>query len=943
MLFYFISLATPDTLEQTISAPSPGKSATPAVGLTCSPPSPRIPLQMVGDPATRRLLPQTSQMQSFTFAPSSFGRRENQKNYVFVDEHNRHKRLKVMRACEGCRRRKIKCDAATTNTWPCSACIRLKLHCVPPALNYDRPFPPAPQDYEGERVEYGSADDDSHHQQVAMQQMVGPLKIVPPPSYTQELSYSDPAGLYHPGPYGDPPFGHSQPSIHYGNMPTPVSAVVSQQSYPPQQPVYPPMPSQQPPAHPESPEAYEQDPYGQQDLADLLGNLRVNEAGSAPYLNNKNRNTALSEEPAFEDAENYQHALPAALSGPDLKVRIPPELMPDDQTAMDYFDLYFVNVHPYVPVLNKAHFYQQWSTNRDAMSPLIIEAIFAIAGKLADEPSQGHQWLALASKHADAFMDVPRLSTLQGMLMVLKARESAPKRGYYYRSWMTVVQCVQMAKDLGLDEHFEEHKAGRPCGSELVDCVTKTRIWQTVFACELMIGSPQGRTDLSVDMESLDLSVPRGVVGNDEAEYHVTRNFAYFAKIALNVRRMNNVYARIKKKKEWGIDPDFVKLNPSFESWMNDLPSDLQVNFPPDETPPWIPCHFIGNLHSYYYLSIIMLHRPQLTFMEPTSLDGGWKHHMMICYSSAKLLCRLQEALLQYFGMTGLLCMQRGINFTIYCILTCTVLHLVALTSPDPDLNVDAREYFTRHMRILEKCTSSWPMPDMQQQIDALREAFSADTRKPFVLKPTFPYGSPGATNMSPPRSTAQYRPRVVSSQQVLEQQHAPQHVSHIAHPLSPPISAGGVDSKSNSPAVQSLGMMAPGQRGPQLQPPSSAGVPMGADPSAWNPSRIFDQWNTTFGTSPRQSTSAPQTIPLKLAISGAQEIPTLPEMQPLPNANLGSNSHPLPPQQYSGAPIPSFVSPSMWQESVASVYEGGLKRQQQWDYDQNILAKRPR
>ena len=42
-----------------------------------------------------------------------------------------------MRACEGCRRRKIKCDAATTNTWPCSACVRLKLHCVPPSLNYD--------------------------------------------------------------------------------------------------------------------------------------------------------------------------------------------------------------------------------------------------------------------------------------------------------------------------------------------------------------------------------------------------------------------------------------------------------------------------------------------------------------------------------------------------------------------------------------------------------------------------------------------------------------------------------------------------------------------------------------------------------------------------------------------------------------------------------------
>ena len=62
-----------------------------------------------------------------------------------------------------------------------------------------------------------------------------------------------------------------------------------------------------------------------------------------------------------------------------------------------------------------------------------------------------------------------------------------------------------MAKDLGLDEHFEEHKAGRPCGSELADCITKTRIWQTIFVCELMIGSPQGAKLLRLH-ESLQLT-----------------------------------------------------------------------------------------------------------------------------------------------------------------------------------------------------------------------------------------------------------------------------------------------------------------------------------------------------------------------------------------------------------------------------------------------------
>lgn len=94
--------------------------------------------------------------------------------------------------------------------------------------------------------------------------------------------------------------------------------------------------------------------------------------------------------------------------------------------------------------------------------------------------------------HADAFMDVPRLSTLQALLMILKAREAAPKRGYYYRSWMTVVQCVQMAKDLGLEEHYEEHQAGRPCEYSPSDCQLRTRIWQTVFVCEVMVGTPQG-------------------------------------------------------------------------------------------------------------------------------------------------------------------------------------------------------------------------------------------------------------------------------------------------------------------------------------------------------------------------------------------------------------------------------------------------------------------
>ena len=98
-------------------------------------------------------------------------------------------------------------------------------------------------------------------------------------------------------------------------------------------------------------------------------------------------------------------------------------------------------------------------------------------------------------EHEESFKDVPRLSTIQAMILILKAREAVPKRGYFYRSWMTVVNCVAMAKDLDLDSHFELHQMGKSCGSAGHDCVTKTRVWHMLFMLEVMVGGPQGKTN----------------------------------------------------------------------------------------------------------------------------------------------------------------------------------------------------------------------------------------------------------------------------------------------------------------------------------------------------------------------------------------------------------------------------------------------------------------
>jgi hypothetical protein len=140
-------------------------------------------------------------------------------------------------------------------------------------------------------------------------------------------------------------------------------------------------------------------------------------------------------------------------------------------------------------------------------------------------------------------------------------------------------------------------------------------------------------------------------------------------------------------------------------------------------------------------------------------------------------------------------------------------------------------------------------MPDMQQQIESLREAFSADTSKPFVLKTSFPYGSPVVqANPSPSRGGQYRQPPQLLRPSSMDQHHSQQqHVSYVAHPITPPISAGGVDTKGDSPAIQSLVMMATGQRVPQQkhqqqQQTMPSSIPMvDASSMNWNPSRIFE------------------------------------------------------------------------------------------------------
>ncbi|KAL8649566.1 MAG: hypothetical protein Q9210_004320 [Variospora velana] len=803
----------------------------------------------------RHTLPQDFPMQSFAFAPPNLGVGDNKKSkrgntyditsrlglcshsldYVFVDEHNRHKRLKggggTYSGLEG-------------------------------VLDFDHSSASGDDDH------YGHAGDATQYFHYG----------------TPSDPMPNPQGAYgqHHADYSGPEHGErdlNEATFNYNTVaPMPMSLPETYQNPAAFQPV-----NTTPPQPLLNDNSWENDHRTASDLSDVLGELNIKENGVALYISQQKK--SLAEAPALEE---FEIKLPSTATGSGSTVRIPQELMPSEEQCLLWFDYFFTHIHPYVPVLSKSYFHQQWRTNRKSISPLILEAIFACAGRMSNDPVQGAQWLALASKHEDCFMDVPRLSTIQALLLLLKAREAAPKRGYYYRSWMTVKTLVSMAKDLELHEHYADHQADRDCGHDPTECLIRTRIWQTIFVCEMMIGGPQGRFDMGVDPDTVDFEIPRAEPGVDSSDYQISRQFLYLVRNVRNVRHLHDTYGKVKKQKDWASDPKFTSLNPEAISWVENLPKDLQVEYPEGDAPPWLPNHFVGNIHSYYHLNVVMVHRPQLTSSKTFRAGGSWKKHME-----------------------------------------------VAITSPDPAFNKDAKEYFTRHMRLMENCTSAWPVPEMQASIDALREAFSADTSQAFCLKSSFPYGSPRAPlRPSEPVETKYHAPfaRHSSHEQAAQ-------VHYSSQPLTPPISAGLDTTQSGS---MNLGLM-PNSYQQGLDMDS-----LNLDHSEWNPTRIFDQWNTAFpnpammsnttnGSQPSPPIYTPNSIASQDMAHVSESIQQQQQQYPMQTT--------MPPlQQVQPSPsyastAPSFVTPNMWRDTVANTYDpGGMKRR--WEMDSSHLIE---
>jgi hypothetical protein len=170
-------------------------------------------------------------------------------------------------------------------------------------------------------------------------------------------------------------------------------------------------------------------------------------------------------------------------------------------------------------------------------------------------------------------------------------------------------------------------------------------------------------------------------------------------------------------------------------------------------------------------------------------------------------------------------------------------------------------------MRVLEQCISAWPMREVEDQINALRVAFSANVNKPFELKASFPYGSPSEPYQPSSPLDSQYYPLQIPPNPQYDHQ---RELTHPLQTLTPPISAGASDSRTESPQYPVTFGQPDSQTAPSMMIHNSVPMP---ENDQWNPTPIIDQWNTAFAISP--SAMAP---PSSHSQSPSSNMPILPQ-----------------------------------------------------------------
>ncbi|KAI8382278.1 fungal-specific transcription factor domain-containing protein [Blakeslea trispora] len=654
------------------------------------------------------------------------------------------KRIKISRACDECRKRKVKCDGVQ----PCSRCRKSNTECVFAKLPPKRGPPKQYMENLENRLQ---------RVEKALKSLTLPVRKI----FEDALSNEKKGSLT-----------ESSASSVKQSMTASVAPHHASLKQPTQQ-------------------------YATSSPDPILDRFTVNEIGQAAYVNDyklridrisgesrharhlhDDTQSDISDSPMSSSAASFlQQNGPIYSVG--LEQPLPEHLMTSRQFMTEVqglTDVYFEHVHKYMPMIHKPSFLKQMHSITNAPSLLLLLSMCSVASRWVHTGQQdlyhqynhhsypsshhsphvsnpataqlsssssssspldrrsspasttstipGHHYYLRALDILDEYLDAPRLSTVQALLLLVKYQESAPRAGYFHRAYTYLGMAVNMCNDLGLSQFVEQ--------DPLYDAETRRRTFWVAYMYDLLMSIEHGHaTYFNVHQCTTGFPLVTSEEGPALEELITNQNILIqLGKVLSDIYTMaRRMTQRQQSQGYQRTDEQMVEeqarlfsLHTHLENFLYEVPPSLVYqptqdieNYPVDKQAIGDP--FVGFLHMTYHFSIILLHRIYMHQPPPkTEFNFIAYPHRKLCATSASNITTIVETLYNKHPVEILCYPIRGVQHTIHCLSMAATIHKYEMAhAENPYMSNQARYQYMVSVDLIQKLSNHSPSAEFSK------------------------------------------------------------------------------------------------------------------------------------------------------------------------------------------------------------------------------------
>lgn len=198
---------------------------------------------------------------------------------------------------------------------------------------------------------------------------------------------------------------------------------------------------------------------------DSHGQLSMDESGQVRFLGKSSGFYLLQNSRSYHDGafhlSHYGHhhhksssstsSTSGLINSPTTSTPLDPLAMPPKDLSFDLISLYFAHFYPVLPMFYKKRLTLPQDGPADAVSPLLVNAIYAVASRISPDtrvradPSSpdtaGDVFFECAKRLLDDYYDVPRISTVQALLLMAMHQHGMLKgpRAWLYSGMVSIL------------------------------------------------------------------------------------------------------------------------------------------------------------------------------------------------------------------------------------------------------------------------------------------------------------------------------------------------------------------------------------------------------------------------------------------------------------------------------------------------------------------------